>query len=89
MKDRGYLDYCRLHCIHLVGSFFVARPKSNLHASRIDFRSKDKLARIIERAYPYSLIAGHRIGKCRKRNETLLLSHKQRPKSNEKVTKVT
>ena len=35
VMDRGYLDYGRLHRIHLAGAFFVTRAKSNLDASRI------------------------------------------------------
>jgi IS4 transposase len=33
--DRGYLDFFRLHSIHLAGAFFITRAKSNLDASRI------------------------------------------------------
>ena len=32
--DRGYLDFERLHRLHLAGAFFVTRAKSNLKATR-------------------------------------------------------
>ena len=32
--DRGYLDFERLHRLHLLGAFFVTRAKSNLKATR-------------------------------------------------------
>ena len=47
VMDRGYLDYCRLHRIHLAGAFFVTRAKTNLDASRIYSRPADKLAGIL------------------------------------------
>jgi IS4 transposase len=45
--DRGYLDYCRLHSIHLAGAFSVTRAKSNLDACRIYSRPADKQAGIL------------------------------------------
>ena len=45
--DRGYLDYCRLHRIHLAGAFFVTRAKSNLDACRIYSRPADKQTGIL------------------------------------------
>jgi len=47
VMDRGYLDYCRLHRIHLTGAFFVTRAKSNLDASRIYSHPADKFAGIL------------------------------------------
>ena len=47
VMDRGYLDYCRLHRIHLAGAFFVTRAKSNLDASRIYSRPADKQTAIL------------------------------------------
>ena len=47
VRDRGYLDYCRLHRIHLAGAFFVTRAKSNLDASRIYSRPADKQTGIL------------------------------------------
>ena len=47
VMDRGYIDYCRLHRIHLARAFFVTRTKSNLDASRIYSRPADKLAGIL------------------------------------------
>jgi len=34
LMDRGYLDFERLHRLHLAGAFFVTRAKSNLKAKR-------------------------------------------------------
>ena len=34
VMDRGYLDFERLHKLHLAGAFFVTRAKSNLKAKR-------------------------------------------------------
>lgn len=34
VMDRGYLDFERLHRLHLAGAFFVTRAKSNLKATR-------------------------------------------------------
>ena len=47
VMDRGYLDYGRLHRIHLAGAFFVTRAKSNLDASRIYSHTADKQAGIL------------------------------------------
>jgi hypothetical protein len=47
VMDRGYLDFFRLHRIHLLGAFFVTRAKSNLDASRIYSRPADKQAGIL------------------------------------------
>lgn len=33
--DRAYVDFARLHTLHLAGAFFVTRAKSNLDARRI------------------------------------------------------
>jgi hypothetical protein len=33
--DRGYVDFARLHVLHLAGAFFVTRAKSNMDAHRI------------------------------------------------------
>jgi len=35
VMDRGYVDFRRLHRLHLAGAFFVTRAKSNLKAHRI------------------------------------------------------
>jgi len=47
VMDRGYLDYYRLHRIHLAGAFFVTRAKSNLDASRIYSHRADKQGGIL------------------------------------------
>jgi len=47
VMDRGYLDYGRLHRLHLAGAFFVTRAKSNLDASRIYSRPVDKQSGIL------------------------------------------
>jgi hypothetical protein len=43
VMDRGYLDYERLHRLHLAGAFFVTRAKSNLRAKR-------RYSRVVERS---------------------------------------
>jgi len=43
VMDRGYLDFERLHRLHLAGAFFVTRAKSNLKAKR-------RYSRLVERA---------------------------------------
>lgn len=35
VMDRAYVDFARLHVLHLAGSFFVTRAKSNLDAHRV------------------------------------------------------
>jgi len=35
VMDRGYVDFARLHVLHLAGSFFVTRAKSNMAAHRL------------------------------------------------------
>lgn len=35
VMDRGYVDFDRLHRLHLAGAFFVTRAKSNLNAHRV------------------------------------------------------
>ncbi|MCC6914926.1 MAG: IS4 family transposase [Rhodospirillaceae bacterium] len=35
VMDRGYVDYERLHTLHLAGSFFVIRAKSNVDLRRL------------------------------------------------------
>ena len=42
VMDRGYLDFERLHRLHLAGTFFVTRAKSNLKAKRRYFRTVDR-----------------------------------------------
>ena len=42
VMDRGYLDFERLHRLHLAGVFFVIRAKSNLNAKR-------RYSRVVER----------------------------------------
>jgi len=34
VMDRGYVDCARLHVLHLAGSFFVTRAKSNMNFHR-------------------------------------------------------
>jgi hypothetical protein len=34
LMDRGYLDFARLHAVHLTGAFFVTRAKSNTKFKR-------------------------------------------------------
>ncbi len=35
IMDRAYVDFVRLHRLHLAGAFFVTRAKSNLNAHRV------------------------------------------------------
>ncbi|MDP3244872.1 MAG: IS4 family transposase [bacterium] len=43
VMDRGYLDYARLHTLHLAGAFFVTRAKDNLAAKRLYSNQVDKV----------------------------------------------
>lgn len=45
--DRAYLDFARLHGLHLAGSFFVTRAKPNLEAPRIYSAATDRTTGII------------------------------------------
>jgi len=47
VMDRGYLDFERLHRLHLAGAFFVTRAKSNLKAKRRYSRSVDRSTGLI------------------------------------------
>lgn len=42
IMDRGYLDFARLHVLHLNAAFFVIRAKSNLQCRRLYSRPVDK-----------------------------------------------
>lgn len=45
--DRGYLDFFRLHRIHLAGAFFVTRARSDQRVRRLYSRSADKSGGIL------------------------------------------
>jgi hypothetical protein len=47
VMDRGYLDFERLHRLHLAGAFFVTRAKSNLKAQRRYSRPVDRSTGLI------------------------------------------
>ncbi len=47
VMDRGYIDFARLYGLHLTGSFFVTRAKSNLDAHRMYSAPTDRHAGII------------------------------------------
>jgi len=47
VMDRGYLDFERLHRLHLAGAFFVTRAKSNLKATRRYSRPVDRSTGLI------------------------------------------
>lgn len=47
VMDRGYLDFTRLHVLHLAGSFFVTRAKSNMDAHRVYSATTDRATGII------------------------------------------
>ena len=42
VMDRGYMDFFRLHRIHLAGAFFVTRARSDQRVRRLYSRSADK-----------------------------------------------
>jgi hypothetical protein len=47
VMDRGYLDFERLHVLHLAGSFFVTRAKSNMDARRVYSAPTDRGSGVI------------------------------------------
>ena len=47
VMDRAYLDFERLHRLHLAGAFFVTRAKSNLKATRRYSRPADRTTGLI------------------------------------------
>ena len=47
VMDRAYVDFVRLHRLHLAGAFFVTRAKSNLDAHRIYSAKTDRSLGII------------------------------------------
>jgi hypothetical protein len=47
VMDRGYVDFARLHVLHLAGAFFVTRAKSNMDAHRVYSAATDRTTGII------------------------------------------
>ncbi len=47
VMDRAYVDYVRLQVLHLAGSFFVTRAKSNLDAHRVYSSATDRSTGVI------------------------------------------
>jgi transposase len=47
VMDRGYVDFARLHVLHLAGAFFVTRAKSNMDAHRVYSASTDRKTGIL------------------------------------------
>ena len=47
VMDRGYVDFTRLHAMHLAGAFFVTRSKSNMIFHRIYSAETDRSTGII------------------------------------------
>ena len=47
VMDRAYVDFTRLHVLHLAGSFFVTRAKSNMDAHRVYSAPTDRTDGII------------------------------------------
>jgi IS4 transposase len=45
--DRGYVDFARLHTLHLAGAFFVTRAKSNMRFHRVYSAQTDRSTGII------------------------------------------
>jgi hypothetical protein len=42
VMDRGYVDFARLHVLHLAGAFFVTRAKSNIDFHRVYSAKTDR-----------------------------------------------
>jgi hypothetical protein len=47
VMDRAYVDFTRLHVLHLAGAFFVTRAKSNMDAHRICSAPTDRTNGVI------------------------------------------
>jgi transposase len=47
VMDRGYVDFRRLHRLHLAGAFFVTRAKSNLKAHRVYSAQTDRSTGVV------------------------------------------
>lgn len=47
VMDRAYVDFVRLHNLHLAGAFFVTRAKSNLDAHRVYSAKTDRSTGIL------------------------------------------
>ena len=47
LMDRAYIDFERLHALHLAGAFFVTRAKINLDARRVYSSSVDQTAGVV------------------------------------------
>ncbi len=47
VMDRAYVDFARLHVLHLAGSFFVTRAQSNLDAHRVYSSATDRNTGVI------------------------------------------
>jgi hypothetical protein len=47
VMDRGYVDFERLHVLHLAGAFFVTRTKSNMNFHRVYSAQTDRSTGII------------------------------------------
>ena len=47
VMDRGYVDFARLHGLHLAAAFFVTRAKSNINAHRVYSAPTDRATGII------------------------------------------
>ena len=47
VMDRGYVDFARLHVLHLAGSFFVTRTKSNMNFHRVYSAPTDRSTGVI------------------------------------------
>jgi hypothetical protein len=70
VMDRGYVDFARLHALHLAGAFFVTRAKSNMDFHRVYSAPTDRNTGIIcdqtialdgfytKQDYPASVCAG-------------------------------
>src|SRR6201987_4474648 len=57
VMDRGYVDFSRLHVLHLAGAFFFTRAKSNMDSHRVYSAPTDRTTGII--CYQTIVLDGH------------------------------
>jgi hypothetical protein len=72
VMDRGYVDFARLHGLHLAGAFFVTRAKSNMNAHRVysaptdhHLRSDHRAQRSLHQPALPRTPAAHPVARCR------------------------
>jgi hypothetical protein len=77
VMDRGYVDFGRLHALHLAGSFFVTRAKSNLDKRRVYSAPNDR---------PEGFICDQTIALCGHKSRKDYPSHLRRIRFNDPET---